>query len=160
MGSYDSADHVHADGEDANFCAYMVEVEVDPDTGQVRPTDAVLVVDVGTIINPLGHQGQLEGGFVFGLGNATMEELVIDEGKVVTANLGDYKLPTQMDVPPLRTVLIPTDIGPGPFGAKAAGELVNNAVLPAVVNAVWDATGVRVTEIPVTAERVFEALRA
>jgi CO/xanthine dehydrogenase Mo-binding subunit len=138
----------------------MVEVEVDKATGQVRPTDAVLVVDVGTIINPLGHQGQLEGGFVFGLGNATMEELVIDEGRVATANLGDYKLPTQMDVPPLRTVLIPTGIGPGPFGAKAAGELVNNAVLPAVVSAVWDATGVRVTDIPVTAERVFDALNA
>ncbi len=159
MGSYDSAEHISADGDDSNFCAYMVEVEVDPETGQVRPTDAVLVVDVGTIINPLGHQGQLEGGFVFGLGNALMEELVIEDGKVATTNLGDYKLPTQMDVPPLRTVLIPTDIGPGPFGAKAAGELVNNAVLPAIVNAVWDATGVRVPNIPVTAERVFEALQ-
>ena len=72
MGGYDSADVHSPDGEDLNYCCYMIEVEVDPETGQVKPVKAVLAVDVGTIINPLGHQGQLEGGFVFGLGNALM----------------------------------------------------------------------------------------
>ena len=159
-GSYDSTEHEHEDGADAGFCAYMVEVDVDPDTGEVRPVDAVLVADVGTVINPIAHLGQLEGGFVFGMGNGLMEELVIEDGKVITLSLGDYKLPTQFDVPPLRTVLLTTDTGPGPFGAKAAGELTNNAVAPAYANAVADAVGIRIRTVPVTAERVFTALRA
>jgi carbon-monoxide dehydrogenase large subunit len=157
-GSYDSAEHEREDGADAGFCAYMVEVEVDPDTGRVTPVDAVLVADVGTVINPLAHLGQLEGGFVFGMGNGLMEELVFEDGRVTTLSLGEYKLPTQMDVPPLRTVLLVTDTGPGPFGGKAAGELTNNAVAPAYANAVADAVGVRIRTIPVTAERVYEAL--
>jgi CO/xanthine dehydrogenase Mo-binding subunit len=157
-GSYDSAEHEHEDGADAGFCAYMVEVDVDPATGEVRPVDAVLVADVGTVINPLAHQGQLEGGFVFGMGNGLMEEIHIEDGRVTTLSLGDYKLPTVADVPPLRTVLLTTAPGPGPFGGKAAGELTNNAVAPAYANAVADAIGVRIRTVPVTAERVFAAL--
>jgi CO/xanthine dehydrogenase Mo-binding subunit len=136
----------------------MVEVDVDPSTGEVRPVDAVLVADVGTVINPLAHQGQLEGGFVFGMGNGLMEEIRIEDGRVTTLSLGDYKLPTVADVPPLRTVLLTNALGPGPFGGKAAGELTNNAVAPAYANAVADAVGVRIRTVPVTAERVFEAL--
>jgi CO/xanthine dehydrogenase Mo-binding subunit len=160
FGDYDSSDHREEDEGIANFCAYMIEVEVDPDTGQIKPVEAVEVVDVGTIINPIAHSGQLEGGFVFGLGNALMEELDFADGRVTTASFGEYKVPTQMDVPPLRTVLLPTALGPGPFGAKAAGELTNNAVAPAVANAVEDAVGVRVRTMPVTAERVYAALEA
>jgi CO/xanthine dehydrogenase Mo-binding subunit len=83
---------------------------------------------------------------------------LIEDGRVTTLNLGDYKLPTQMDVPPLRTILLPPIEGPGPFGAKAAGETVNNAVAAAVANAVAAATGARVDECPLTAERVLAAL--
>jgi CO/xanthine dehydrogenase Mo-binding subunit len=158
-GEYDSTEHRTAEGPDANFCAYMVEVDVDPETGVVKPTEVVLVVDVGTVINPIAHMGQLEGGFIFGLGNALMEEVVIEDGRVTTLNLGEYKLPTQMDVPALRTVLLPPSDGPGPFGAKAAGETVNNAVAAAVANAVASATGVRVDDCPITAERVLAAMR-
>lgn len=158
LSSYDAAEHKEPDGAYANFCAYMVEVEVDPDTGQVRPIEAVQVVDVGTVINPVAHMGQLEGGFVFGLGNALTEELVFEEGRITTLSLGDYKLPTQMDIPPLRTILIPTTEGPGPFGGKAAGELTNNAVAPAVANAVYDATGIPMQHMPVAAERVWAAM--
>jgi CO/xanthine dehydrogenase Mo-binding subunit len=158
-GEYDAAQHEHEDGAIAGFCAYMVEVEVDPDTGQVRPVDALLVADVGTVINPMAHLGQLEGGFVFGMGNGLMEELDFQDGRVTTLSLGDYKLPTVADVPPLRTVLLVTDSGPGPFGAKAAGELTNNAVPPAFANAVADAIGVRIRTMPVTAERIYESLR-
>jgi CO/xanthine dehydrogenase Mo-binding subunit len=158
-GSYDSAEHVTPEGPDAGFCAYMVEVDVDRDTGQVKPVDAVLVAEVGTVINPLAHMGQLQGGFVFGFGNGVMEEITFDEGgKVTTLSLGDYKLPTVCDVPPLRTVLITEDLGPGPFGAKLAGELTNNAVAAAYANAVEDAIGVRIRTMPVTAQRVYEAL--
>jgi CO/xanthine dehydrogenase Mo-binding subunit len=160
-GNYDSSQHVPEDGPDSGFCVYMVEVEVDPATGQVKPLDALLVADVGTVINPMAHMGQLEGGFVFGFGNGLMEELEFDaEGRVTTLSLGDYKLPTVADVPPLRTVLLTSHLGPGPFGAKAAGELTNNAVPPAYANAVADAVGVRIRNMPVTAERVYEALQA
>jgi CO/xanthine dehydrogenase Mo-binding subunit len=147
------------EGEDHDFLAYMVEVEVDPATGAIRPVEVVVVVDVGTIINPIGHQGQVDGGFIYGWGQAMTEELTIEEGRVVNVNLGEYKLPTQMDIPLFRTVLLPTDIGPSPFGAKAAGELTNTAVAGAVANAVTDAVGVRVTNLPITAERVYALLQ-
>jgi CO/xanthine dehydrogenase Mo-binding subunit len=158
-GEYDS----HAGDEkpeDASFYACVVEVEVDPATGQVHPLNGTMVVDVGTIINPIAHQGQLDGSFIYGLGNAVMEELSVEDGRITTLSLGEYKLPTEMDAPPLRTILVPTEIGPGPFGAKAAGEITNSGVAPAVANAIRDAVGVRVKAMPITAERVYEALRA
>ena len=139
--------------------AYAIEVEVDRDTGAIHITDALLVADVGTAINPVGVRGQLEGGFAFGLGQALMEELVVQDGRVITTNLGDYKLPTIGDVPPLRLVLLTDAKGPGPFGAKSVGELANPAVCAAIANAVADACGARVFSLPVTAEKVFAALR-
>jgi CO/xanthine dehydrogenase Mo-binding subunit len=159
-GTYDSSELGHGDGSEGGYCAYMVEVEVDPETGQVRPTDVVLVVETGTVINPVGHQGQLDGAFVFGLGNALTEEIMLDDGKVGTLSLGEYKLPTVADVPPLRTVLAVEDNGWGPFGAKAVGEMANNPVAPAVANAIADAVGARVRTVPFTAERVLEALES
>jgi putative selenate reductase molybdopterin-binding subunit len=115
---------------------------------------------VGTIINPIAHQGQVDGGFMHGLGFAVMEELVIEDGKVATLSLGEYKIPTQVDMPPLHTTLLPTEVGPGPFGAKSAGELSNTAIAPAVANAVFDAVGVRITNLPVTSEKVLAGLRS
>jgi CO/xanthine dehydrogenase Mo-binding subunit len=158
-GTYDSSELGHGDGSEGGYCAYMVEVEVDPETGQVRPVDVVLVVETGTVINPVAHQGQLDGAFVFGLGNALTEELLLEDGRVGTLNLGEYKLPTMADVPPLRTVLAVEDNGWGPFGAKAVGEMANNPVAPAVANAIADAVGARVRTVPLTAERVLEALQ-
>jgi CO/xanthine dehydrogenase Mo-binding subunit len=156
-GEYEAHPDHHA--EDTSFYAYMIEVEVDPETGQVKPIEAVMTLDTGPIINPVAHQGQLDGSFVYGLGNTLMEELAIDEeGRVSTLSLGDYKLPTQMDTIPLRTVLLHTEIGPGPFGAKPVGETINAGVHPAISNAVRDAVGVRIKTYPVTAERVYDAL--
>jgi CO/xanthine dehydrogenase Mo-binding subunit len=139
--------------------AYAIEVEVDRETGAFRITDAVLVADVGTVINPVAIRGQLEGAFVYGLGQAVMEEIVLDGGRVVTANLGDYKIPTFPDVPPLRLVLLTDAKGPGPYGAKSVGELANPGVNAAIANAVADACGARVLSLPVTAEKVFAELR-
>jgi len=160
VGAFDPEENRSPDGRDFNFFAYVVDVEVDPETGQPRVTDVVVVVDVGTIINPVAHQGQMDGGFVFGLGQALTEELIHEEGRIVTASLGEYKLPTQMDLPPFRTVLLRTEIGPGPFGAKSAGENTNTAVGAAIANAVYNAVGVQIDESPVTAERIFAALQA
>jgi CO/xanthine dehydrogenase Mo-binding subunit len=156
-GAYDG-NHQPGEPGDFEFAGYVVEVEIDRDTGAVQIHDVLLAADVGTIINPVAHQGQLDGGLVMGLGAALMEELQVQDGQVTTATLGDYKIPCVMDTPAFRTVLIhdPQE-GPGPLGAKAAGELTNTSVAPAVANAVA-ACGARVTYMPVTAERVLEAL--
>jgi CO/xanthine dehydrogenase Mo-binding subunit len=101
----------------------------------------------------------LNGGFAFGIGAALMEELPVDDGgKIAALSLGEYKLPTVMDMPPLRTVFLRTEVGPGPFGAKAAGEVTNSGVAPAIANAVHDAVGARVFDLPITAEKVLAAL--
>jgi CO/xanthine dehydrogenase Mo-binding subunit len=158
-GAYDGT-HMPGEPGDFEYAGYVVEAEIDRDTGAVRIHDVLLVADVGTIINPVAHQGQLDGGLVMGLGAALMEDLQVQDGQVTTATLGDYKIPCVTDTPPFRTVLIhdPQD-GPGPLGAKAAGELTNTSVAPAVANAVA-ACGARVPHMPVTAERVLEALEA
>jgi len=114
---------------------------------------------VAEIINPIGHQGQIDGGFAAGIGSALMEEIVLDEsGKVQTLSLGEYKLPTMRDVPPLRTVLVRAAGALGPFGTKMAGELSNTGVAPAIANAVFDAVGVRLDRFPLTSERIYRAL--
>ncbi|MBM2810813.1 MAG: aldehyde oxidase and xanthine dehydrogenase [Chloroflexi bacterium] len=160
VGAYDPAEHHLEEGGDHSYYAYVVDVEVDPETGQVRVVNALAVVDVGAVINPIAHQGQLDGGFVYGLGQSLTEELIHEEGRIVTASLGDYKLPTQMDVPRFRTILLARQPGPGPFGAKAAGETTNTGVGGAIANAISDAVGVHITATPITAERVLDALRA
>ena len=160
IGSFDPAEPHPEDTGDANYYAYMAEVEVDRETGRVTPIEIVVVVDVGTIINPVAHQGQLDGGFIYGLGQALTEELPHEDGVITTQSLGEYKLPTQMDTPRFRTVLLDRDAGPGAYGAKAAGEVTNTAVGGAIANAIYDATGVRIMASPITSERVLEALRS
>lgn len=148
-----------ATGADHAVCAHAVEVECDRETGAVRLLNAVVAVDVGTVINPVALRGQLEGGFVYGLGMALTEDLALADGRVRATNLGDYKLPTIADVPPLHIVHLDRSDGAGPFGARSAGELVNPGVPAAVANAIAAAAGVRLRELPITAERVWRALR-
>jgi CO/xanthine dehydrogenase Mo-binding subunit len=133
---------------------------VDGETGAFEILDTLFVTDVGAIINPVAHQGQLDGGFIYGLGGAVMEEMPADEsGKITTLSLGEYKLPTINDLPPFRTVLVPSE-GQGPYGAKMAGELSNSGVAPALINAIYNAAGVRLNEFPITSERIYDALLA
>jgi CO/xanthine dehydrogenase Mo-binding subunit len=147
-------------GDVMYFCAQVAEVEVDQETGQVTVHRVVTAHDVGTIINPVTHQGQINGGFITGYGLAVTEELISAEGRIINGHLGDYKLPTPVDVPPLETVLVPSSGGAGPYEAKAIGELANNAPPAAIANAVADAAGARLFALPVTAERVYAALRS
>ena len=140
------------------FVAHFAEVEVDRETGQVRLRRMVTAHDVGTVINPILHQGQIEGGLVQALGQAMSEQIVLKEGAVITAHLGDYKLPTIMDIPELETVLLPGGVGPAPFETAAIGEMSNVAVPAAITNAVFDAVGVRLVELPVSAEKVLEGM--
>jgi CO/xanthine dehydrogenase Mo-binding subunit len=143
-----------------SFCAQIAEVDVDRETGQVTLRRLITAHDVGTVINPLTHQGQIDGGVVQGIGQALTEQIHVEDGAVTNLNLGDYKLPTAADIPKLTTVLIETPRGPAPYQGKAIGELTNVAVPAAIANAVFDAVGVRLTTLPVTAERVYAALRA
>ena len=146
--------------ETTYVCAQVAEVEVDPETGATRIERIITAHDVGTVINPVTHQGQIDGGVIMGLGQAVMEELTLDNGKVANANLGDYKLPTIRDIPRLDTVLVESEGGLAPHGGKAIGEFANNNPPAAIANAVADAVGVRLFEIPVTAEKVYSGLRA
>jgi CO/xanthine dehydrogenase Mo-binding subunit len=158
--AHDSGTHGPDDPADNNFAAYAIAVAVDPETGSVRIEDAVLAADVGTIINPVAHAGQLDGGFAFGVGAALVEELVVEDGIVVGRTMAESPIPGPRDVPALRHVLISTDQGPGPFGAKMAGEVSNAPAAPAIANAVADAVGVRLTQLPLTPERVLQAIQS
>jgi CO/xanthine dehydrogenase Mo-binding subunit len=136
------------------YCAQVAEVEVDPDTGQVTVHRLVTAHDVGTIINPLDHQGQIDGAVMQGLGYALMEGLHADEGRITTLSLGEAKIPTMQDVPTLVTVLVASPGGEGPYQGKAIGENPISPVAPAIANAVDDAVGVRIQDLPITAEKV------
>jgi CO/xanthine dehydrogenase Mo-binding subunit len=142
------------------FVAQIAEVQVDAETGKLTVKRMTTAHDVGTVINPITHQGQIEGGLVQGLGYAAMEEVVTENGRVLTANLGDYRIPCTRDLPPLETVLIEDPTGPGPFAAKQIGENGIVATAPALANALDDAVGVRVFDIPLTAEKIHSALKS
>jgi len=144
----------------ACIAVQVAEVQVDEDTGQVTVLRIVSANDVGMVLNPIGHQGQIEGGIVQGIGFALTEELQLDHGKVTTAHLGEYKLPAIQDIPELVTVLVEQPEGPTPFHGKAIGEMGNTPTAAAIANAVEDAVGVRITDLPITAEKVYRALKA
>lgn len=137
-----------------------VKVAVDPDTGQVRVLQCYSVWDAGFAINPDNVTGQMEGGVAYGLGYALTEEMVTREGRTLNNNLMDYHMPTFADVPMMDMEIVEVPSGWGPHGAKGFAEGVNAPVAPAVANAVYEATGARVTDIPLTPERVFNAMKA
>ncbi len=149
-----------SDGPETSMVAQVAEVEVDPETGRFEVRRLTTAHNTGTVLNPLGHQGQIDGAVVMGLGFARSEDIVTDSGRVVTANLGDYKLPNIKDIPPLRTQVSEAAVGSGPYGSMSIGETAVIPTAAAVANAVHDAVGVRVTTLPVTAEKVFDAIRA
>ena len=114
---------------------------------------------MGTVINPIAHQGQINGAVVMGFGYALQEELLTDAGRVTTLSLADFKLPNVADLPTLETALVASTAGAAPYNAKAIGEVPLLGVAAAIANAVRDATGVRMKSLPLTAERVLTALR-
>jgi CO/xanthine dehydrogenase Mo-binding subunit len=115
--------------------------------------------DTGTVINPIGHQGQINGAFMQGLGYAMMEELKVEDGRVTTLSFGEYKMPTIADIPRLETVLLESDHGAGPYSLRGIGEVPCVPVAAAIANAVEDAVGIRIRDLPVTAEKVYRALK-
>lgn len=156
-GYYKSAEKSH----DASVSAQIAEVHVDPETGKVTLRNMVSAHTTGKVINPLMHQGQIEGGVVFGLGFALTEEVMFDGARITTTNFGEFKIPNITDIPPLKThVMENVPAGPGPYNSLAIGEVANTPTAAAVANAVADACGVRIMDLPVTSEKVYRALKA
>jgi CO/xanthine dehydrogenase Mo-binding subunit len=140
------------------FAAQIAEVEVDATTGGVKVLNLTTAHDTGTVLNHLTLTGQIDGGVVTGLGFALMEENPMTDGKITTLNLGESKLPSIADIPPLKTVLVESPTGPAPFGGKAIAENPNVPTAAAIANAVADASGVRIFDLPLTSEKIYWAL--
>ncbi|PZC47831.1 MAG: carbon-monoxide dehydrogenase large subunit [Chloroflexi bacterium] len=142
-----------------SFGTQIAEVEVDPETGQVKLLSLATVHETGRIINPVAFQGQIEGGVVYGVGESVMEETVYQDGHVVNVSFGDMKIPNMMDIPALKTVVMESEFGDGPYKVRGIGEHSNIMTAAAIANAVEDAIGARVCDLPITSEKVHEALR-
>lgn len=143
------------------FAAQGVEVEVDTETGAVHVLKAVSAVDAGRVINPITAEGQIEGGSTQALGYGVCEEMVYDaQGALLTTNFSDYRIYSAPDMPEMETHIVETSDPFGPFGAKAIAEIPIDGMAPAVANAVADALGIRISQIPLTPERVLRAIHA
>ena len=141
------------------FAAQVAEVAVDPETGEVTLRRLTTAHDTGVIINPVGHQGQIDGGVVQGIGYGLIEYLPVQDGRVEVVNFGEYKIPTVKDIPALKTVIVASGEGVGPYKVKGIGENPISPAAPAIANAIEDAVGVRIKDLPITAEKVYAALR-
>ena len=151
------ADTYEADGEGIpSFAVHVAEVEVDQETGAPTVRRYTAVHETGRVLNPVGFAAQIEGGLVMGLGHALTEELAIDrsDGRVTNPSLADYKVPTARDIPPLDTFVLESDAGHGPYRVRAIGDIPIIAPAPAVANAIDDAVGVRLADLPATAEKI------
>jgi CO/xanthine dehydrogenase Mo-binding subunit len=149
-----------ADGPEASLVAQVAEVEVDAETGAVRVRKLTTAHNTGTILNPLTHQGQIDGAVIMGMGYGVIENLAYDEsGKVLAANLGEYKIPNIQDIPELNTAILQSDFGSGPYNSMSIGETALIPTAAAIANAVEDAVGVRIKSLPITAEKILNALK-
>ena len=136
-------------------------MEVDCDTGEIKVLKYVSLADVGQAIHPVLCEGQDEGGVMNALGHSLLEEMIYKDGQLLNPNLVDYRVPTFSDLPKgFETILVENHNGPGPFGAKGTGEGGLLPVAPAIGNALYRATGVRLYHLPLTPERVWQALQA
>ena len=144
---------------DYAFGAHAIEVAVDTETGEITVLKSVGAHDVGRAINPAAVEGQIEGGATQGQGYALSEEMIYREGRLMTPSFSEYLIPTTMDVPIVQSIILESRSGLGPFGAKGIGEAALTPVAPAIANAVADAIGVRIAELPITPEKVVAALR-
>ena len=142
------------------FMVGMAEVEVDKETGSVEVLDYAAVVDCGTVVNPNLARVQTEGGIAQGIGMALFEDVqMTDKGRMASNSFLQYKIPTRLDVGRIRVEFAPSYEPTGPFGAKSIGEIVINTPAPAIADAVYNAVGVRVTDLPITPEKVLEGMR-
>ena len=142
-----------------NYGVQAAQVQVDPETGQVRILQFVIASDCGTVIYPLGAEGQVEGGLAQGIGFALTEGLQFDEGRPVNPNFSDYRIPSMRDMPLLQHAFADSYEPTGPFGAKGLGELNMDPTAAVISNAIFDAVGVRIKTLPITPEKILRGLR-
>jgi len=139
--------------------AHGVEVEVDTETGEVKILKVYAAQDTGRAIHPDNCRAQLQGGVSMGIGFALYENILLEDGITLNPSLLDYKLPTAWEIPEIETILVETPHKEGPYGAKGMGETTNVALPPALANAIYDAVGVRIYDLPITPEKILRALR-
>ena len=142
-----------------SFAAQAAEVEVNILTGEVRVLRVIAANDVGMAVNPLGLQGQVEGGVMMGLGNCLTEEFIVENGYVVTDHLARYRIPGIMLTPEITSIVVEHPTMEGPYGAKGVGEIVSIPTSPAITNAIYNAVGVRIDRLPIDQEKISKALR-
>jgi CO/xanthine dehydrogenase Mo-binding subunit len=142
------------------WAACVATVDVDLDTGEVAVRDVIAADDVGRVIHPVLCEGQVEGGTLQAIGYATLEEIKVEDGRYLNDRLATYIIPTALDAPDMTTILVEAPFSSAPHGAKGVGELPMDVGAPAVVAAIHDATGVWITELPATPERILAALEA
>ena len=144
-----------------SFAAQIAEVEVDPETGQVKVLNITIGDDCGQVINLLGAEGQAEGSAAMGIGHALLEDIIYgDNGQIMNASFLDYKLPTAQEISDISVLEVGSPDPIGPYGAKEIGEGLLISTVPAIVNAIYHATGIRITELPITPEKILEKLEA
>ena len=141
-----------------SFAAQAVEVEVNTQTGEVQVLRAIAANDVGRALNPLGLQGQVEGGVVMGIGHALTEEFIVEGGVPFTDRLARYRVPNITQVPEITSIVVEHPTTDGPYGAKGVGEIVSIPTIPAIANAVYNAVVVRIDRLPVDQELISEEL--
>jgi xanthine dehydrogenase molybdenum-binding subunit len=137
-----------------SFGVQAAEVEVNKLTGEVRVLKVISANDVGMAVNPLGLQGQIEGGVMMGLGNCLTEEFIVENGNVVTDHLARYRVPGIMLTPEITSIIVEHPISSGPYGAKGVGEVCSIPTTPAITNAIYNAVGVRIDRTPVDQEMI------
>ena len=143
---------------DFTYGCHAVEVAIDTETGEITVLKSVGAHDVGQCINRAAVEGQIEGATAQGQGYALSEAMVYEDGMLVTPSFSEYLIPTAMDLPEIESVIFESRSGVGPFGAKGIGEPALTPVAPAIANAVADAIGVRIDDLPITAEKVIKAI--
>jgi carbon-monoxide dehydrogenase large subunit len=141
------------------YATQVADVEIDLETGKVKLLKVVAAHDAGKIINPKDAEGQIEGGVVQGVGATLHEEMVVSEGTVLNPTFAEYKIPSTLDIPKIQSVFVETSHAEGPYGAKGLGEPVLAPTSPAIANAIFNATGARVTSLPITPEKILQALK-
>jgi len=146
--------------EEYVYATQIAEVEVDTETGEVTILRLIAAHDCGKAINPMLLEGQLEGGVAMGLGYGLFEEMVLQDGQVQNPQLTDYVLPTALDVPQIELAIVEEPAPKGPFGAKGVSEAALLPTAPAIINAIYDAVGVRIRDLPATPVKILAALKA
>jgi xanthine dehydrogenase molybdenum-binding subunit len=142
-----------------SFAAQAALVEVNTITGEVKVPEVIVANDVGFAINPLGLQGQVEGGIVMGIGHALVEDFVIEEGEVITDRLAKYRIPSIYYTPKITSFIVEHPTSDGPYGAKGIGEICLIPTIPAITNAIYNAIGIRVDKLPVDQEKLVLELQ-